>query len=363
MKPSRSAIGGPSGLPATLAGLAIVVGVMSAVTVEQPRRLPLPEPARTLLAEDFDIGPRDMRKIETGEIVVSTLKTRDPREVAAFGATRLALSKEAFFARYREIERFRQHEAVKALGRFSAPPCLEDVLGLQFEADALNDLRDCRPGHCKMKLPGPVIARLQRDVNWSGPGWRAEAEAILRQELVAMVATYTILGEPGLVEYADKEHPSSLAGEFRSIVANSPYLDRVSPELTRHLLRYPHASVPGIENFLYWSKDAFGLKPVVTVSHVSIHQPSRHPNVMIGASKQIYASHYFLASLSLTFAIDLPDPEGAHAIVLIYVNRTRADNLQGFMGGLRRAIVRGRTEDGVADTLKHLKRRLESEER
>lgn len=350
-----------AGAVITAAAAATVLG--SAATGQGPGSPALPEPARSLLVRDMGLSPGDIRKIEGDEVVSLSVKTRDPREVAALGSVRIAVSKEEFFARYRDIERFKQHEAVKALGRFSSPPNLEDVLRLNFDDDTLGDLRKCRPGDCKVKLPASIITRLHRDIDWRSEGWREEAEAVLHQELVGLVATYMIMGEPALVTYADKRKPDRLADEFRGLVASSPYLGRLSPALTLHLLRYPLVSRSDVESLIYWSKESFGLKPVVSITHVSIHQPPAHPHVMVGASKQIYASHYFLASLGLTIAIDVPSRDHTPSILLLYINRTRVDNLQGFLSGLRRSIVRGRTEDGVAETLRDLKQRLESDGR
>ena len=96
----------------------------------------------------------------------------------------------------------------------------------------------------------------------------------------------------------------------------------------------------------------------MSVSHVSVHQDPVHPNVMIGASRQLYATHYFEASLGLTFAVD--DGDGSRqGIYLIYVNRTRADALKGSFGNVRRSVVQGRARDGVEDTLTRLKHTLE----
>jgi hypothetical protein len=56
------------------------------------------------------------------------------------------------------------------------------------------------------------------------------------------------------------------------------------------------------EDFIYWSKQKFGLKPVIAVTHVSIYRKpeSRRPLI---ASKQVCTSHYFEASLWLTAVV------------------------------------------------------------
>jgi hypothetical protein len=44
--------------------------------------------------------------------------------------------------------------------------------------------------------------------------------------------------------------------------------------------------------------------------------------------------------------------------VLVYVNRSRIDVLSGFLGGLKRAIVRSRGRSAMEDTLRRIRTRL-----
>jgi len=96
---------------------------------------------------------------------------------------------------------------------------------------------------------------------------------------------------------------------------------------------------------------------VASVTHVSIYvQPGR----TVIASKQIYASHYFDASLGLTAALDDSASAPGSSMYLVYINRSRIDLLSGFLGGLRRAILRGRLREGMRKNLVKVVRKLES---
>jgi hypothetical protein len=212
-----------------------------------------------------------------------------------------------------------------------------------------------------VKLTADTMARLRAEVRWQTPAWRDDSQALLRQELVRLVAAYHHDGEHALPEYADKSRPSRLADQFRAIVGHSPYLTRLSPDFARYLVDYPRAPLPVTDSFVYWSKEAFGAKPVVSVTHVAVYRDPLRPAVTIGASKQLYATHYFEASLGLTIAVDAEAPDGAPAMYLVYVNRSRVDALRGAFGGLRRNIVRGKADDSVRDTLRGLRARLEAE--
>ena len=49
-------------------------------------------------------------------------------------------------------------------------------------------------------------------------------------------------------------------------------------------------------DILYWAKDTFGLKPVVSAYHATIY---RGPRGLLIANKLLAATHYFNASLEI----------------------------------------------------------------
>jgi hypothetical protein len=76
------------------------------------------------------------------------------------------------------------------------------------------------------------------------------------------------------------------------------------------------------------------------------------------ASKQIYGSHYYDASLGLT--ILLRDGSGpSPATYVAYVNRSRVDVFGGLFGGLARSLVSSKAKGTVSDQLARLRTVLE----
>ena len=319
----------------------------------------LPEPVQTVLLRDAGLTPGQLVLVRNGQLMVKVIKSPDPQEVAVAGAVRVAISKEEFFARYRDIERFKRHKAVRQLGRFSSPPSMGDVAKLSFAPDSIDDLRDCRPGHCQVKLPDAWIQDIRRGIDFTAASWRETAQHLLRQKLVDYVTAYESAGTSALVEYHDDRVPVRLADKFAGIVARSSYLEHTFPALRHFLLNYPRADVEVIDSFVYWSHEEFGLKPVMSVTHVAVYQDPRQPGAIVGVSKQIFASHYLESSLGFTMAVDDGNLEKA-GIYLVYINRSIADALQGSFGGIRRSMVFNRTKDGVEQTLRELKTTLES---
>ena len=179
--------------------------------------------------------------------------------------------------------------------------------------------------------------------DWSAPDHAQRALSLIREDLLNDVAAYLAAGNSGLIEYRDKSKAVRLADELQSLLGEWPDRDQSIAAFRQYVAEYPRKPLPDVEEFLYWSKEHFGRKPVVSITHVAIlHRPSR---VFI-ASKQIYASHYFDGSLGLTVAAD-PDNPARRGMYLAYMNRSRIDALGGMFGGLLRAILRGRLREGV----------------
>lgn len=116
----------------------------------------------------------------------------------------------------------------------------------------------------------------------------------------------------------------------------------------------------GVEEYLYWSKVKFGLKPVVRLSHVVIYpvREDRSTEYVI-ASKMLYASHYFHTGLELKYLVRdtaKPDAEGFY---FVSVNRSRSDGLTGLFGGIVRSRAQSGAREGLAAALANAKKELE----
>ncbi|MCX6551284.1 MAG: hypothetical protein NTY02_09835 [Acidobacteria bacterium] len=319
----------------------------------------VPEPAQSILLRDIGFTPGQLVLIRNGQAMARTLETDQQKEIAVAGAVRVAVTKEEFFTRYRDIERFKHHKAVLQIGRFSAPPSAGDMARLTLSDEAIDALRTCEPGRCKVRLPAEWMADFRRLTATPESAWRTEALSLFRSRIAAYVTAYQEQGAAALAVYADKSPAVSLAEESNRLLERSTALRTASRDFQRYLLDYPRRPLPLLDTFFYWSKEDLGLKPVVSVTHVSIHQDPAWANTIIVAARQIYATHYVEASLGLTFAIDAGETPG-HGIYLVYVNRTQVGALKGQFAGMRRSLVRGRAKDALEQQLGEMKQRLES---
>jgi hypothetical protein len=169
-------------------------------------------------------------------------------------------------------------------------------------------------------------------------------------------------GNAALGKYDDKSYSLALAEELRPLLKPASYMYGYTPELQKYLEEFPQGRPENaaiLEDFLYWSKEDFGLKPVTSLTHVTIYKRSHGngSNVMVG-SKGIYGSHYFDSSLGLTAFVQSQNPPRSY---LIYMNRSRTDALRGLFGGWKRSLISGRLRDGAKKSMEAIKRRLETE--
>lgn len=124
-----------------------------------------------------------------------------------------------------------------------------------------------------------------------------------------------------------------------------------------HLRRFP-ATDAGMDDILYWSRERLGSKAVISVTHLVIEKMSeRSPAAFVAASRQIYSSHFFDASLGLTILV--PSPESSTATTLVYINRSRVDVFDGWLGRVKPALVGPRLRPAMVKFLLEARDRVE----
>ncbi len=309
---------------------------------------------RSFLSGSLKFSAGELTDLERGKIVRHRLDATAPSEVAAVGAVRIAADKDVFVEAYRDIVRFKRGPEVLQIGRFSNPPALSDLDSLTITKEDA-DLRDCRVHDCDVRLPANAIARVQQEIDWSAADADARAAAVFKQLLFDHVHAYATGDSGRIAQYDDDKRPVTPLQDFEGLLKASAYIGSLAPGLDAHLRDYPHSPLAGAEDLLYWSKEKFGLTPFITVTHVTITRDAQGDYVM--ASKDVYSSRYFDASLTLSIAADAVD--GNDGFFLVYMNRSRASALKGAFAGLRRSIVERRARGSIEENLRGLKLRLE----
>jgi len=302
------------------------------------------------LREKAAFNEHDFAALQLNQPVVRLVPATDKREVAVTGLVNINASAEEFLRSYRDSMMRKNNNAILEIGSFGNEPALADLDGLTLEPGDIDDLKECVVGDCQIKLSAPMIERFQKEIDWDAPDYQLRVTNLFKQMLVAYVKDYRARGETALIEYNDKTDSVNLAAEQRALTSAAGY---VSSFLTD-----TKSGLQLLQETLVWSKIKFGLKPVISVNHISIYKRNSDagPQVLI-ASKQIYANHYFNAFLALTAFVNVPGT--TNASYLVYENRSRADGLEGPFGKLKRGVVEKKALEGLRGIIAQSKMSLD----
>ena len=357
-------------LPPMPIGAAQAVGAPSAVGAQsaagqsaaaQSGTQEFPQP-RAFLTKNIGLSNDEIAAAAQGTVITQNLDTSVKDEMALFGIAWIEVPIDFYLEHYEDIEIFERGDAVQAIKKLSNPPQLSDFDQLSFSADDLKDIPDCHPGHCSVKIDEQALERLQKEVDWSATDAHAKANALFRQIMLEYVQQYLKEGNAALPVYVDSKDPTSVAKAFSGLLEDSPYLPEYVPELNNYLTGFPEAKLPGATEFLYWSTNNIGLKPLTVLTQAVVYPWKQGGNVdAVIAGKQLYASHYFHAALELRFLIKDSSRPDATGFYLITLDRSRSDGLTGLKGGLIGGMLRRRSREGLQSYLEHSKTSLEQE--
>lgn len=302
-----------------------------------------------VLAEKASFQETDFAALRANQTVVRLAPVSDKREIAVAGLVNIRAGADEFLRSYRDSMSRKSNAAILEIGSFGSQPTLGDLESLTLETGDIEDLKDCVIGDCQVKLSAAMIERFRREIDWNAPDYALKVTSLFKQMLSEYVRDYRTRGEAALIQYNDKRAEIDLAAEQRALGEASSYINS---------LLNSKADLQLIEDAIVWSKIKFGLKPVIAVNHITIYKRDREvgPQVLI-ASKQIYASHYFNASLALTAFVTVPGAtQGAY---LVSENRSRADGLEGPFGKIKRGVVEKKALEGLRAILEHSQTSLE----
>ncbi len=333
---------------------AVICTAIALVVLAQSPAIRTP---RDLLRDIASVTDAEWAAIQRGEVFARTLDT-DNRQVAVVGVVRIAASPDPLVARYRNIENLERSRAVIAVGRFGAHPQASDLANVPFEEYGL-DLRDCRPSDCRVRLSAEDIERFHRTVDWRAPDWKVRSAAVWRDVLAGHAAAYKQSGRIALPVFANKREPLRVADEVSALVSQMDFLRDYSPELYAYMREFAPPAPAGSEHTFYWSKEDFGIRPVLRMSHQVLHAVEK-PRAIIIVTNQIYADHYLDGAISVTLAIDGSDGPRSGSFYLVSISRARTRSLEGTFRAFVRSTVRGRSRDALRKILENARAQLES---
>ena len=224
----------------------------------------------------------------------------------------------------RDIVNFSKSGRVFQSGKFTIVH-VDDLATLTFEDADIDALRVCKPKGCDVKLPAAAIERFRKEIIWSLPDYDERASELWKQILIEYAGTYIRDGNQALIEYNDESDAVQLVRNSQRSSTDRVHVcvHSRSSEVSGAISQLAAADT---EDLVYWTKDTFGLKPVVSLTHLTIYRHRRaRGTVALIAFKGIYASRYLEGSLGFTAFVDNEAPGPSY---LIYVNRSRSDALR-----------------------------------
>ena len=323
--------------------LLLSAGVASPLQGQAPAQLV------TFLRQGIGLDAAQLALIERGEGVVKVLDTKDRRDVALFGIITADVARDAYVAQVRDFRNSLRSPSRTHFGILSDPASAADVQDVTISMRDVDDMKDCRPGDCVVKLPAVDMRRIHEETNWNADDIQAQLSAYARRRLVEYITDYRKRGDSALAIYDDRGRLNVHASEaFAGMLAESPYVYENVPSLGRYLAAYPRDKLAGAAEVLFWSEDAMPrLRPILSVTHLVVYTPPELPGVTLIAAKQLYANHYFEAALDVTCVIDRRGPDGRPGSYLLVLRRYRFDNMPS--GGL--INIRGRAIGALRDQL------------
>ena len=293
------------------------------------------------LSERFGFTAAEVAQARNGQAVSKLLPTKDDGEVGILGAVRIDADPERLVVWFKDVASFRKAAELGLSRRLSAPPAIGDFADLSLDAGELSALRTCRPGDCDLRMGDRAIQRFQTEVDWTAADAARRANLLARQLLLGHAQAYLKGGDQALGAYHNEKAPRVLADEFRQLLSQSTALYDIAPPLAAYLERFPSAELPGSEQFLYWAKGGVGNDASITLHQLVIYRAPGGETFI--ADKQLYASRYADAAITVVSLAAAPDGKGFYALVGA---RARSTMLKGI--GAR--LLRGRVEKAARDT-------------
>jgi hypothetical protein len=312
------------------------------------------EPQAYMKKEGFSAA--EVTAMESGKPVTRIVPEKDDNDAFVVGVVRIKAPAEALVNAIHKIEEFRTGKPTLQIGRFSETPNVADLKALVIDDSELEDLRRCKAGECDIKVGGAALA-LARKVDWKAPDARAQASQLIKETMVQLVRSYLAQGSAALPVYNDNDVPESVSAEWEKILRDSPNLMQYNPDFWKYLLEFPKVTLPGVESFVYWSKNSVR-KPVLSITHVCIQKVENAGSIgYFIAMKHIYDSHYYLADAE--FLTLVPDGDAKTGFFLVHGVRARIDPPRKFRGMLL-GKVKSAMQEELGQLLLSAKAHLES---
>lgn len=335
--------------------------VLASALVLGPLSEANPEPASVWkragsLRDEGKLTEPELGTVDHGGIVAKVIDTSDRSEVLSLALMRVKTTPARVIERFRNVEDWRQDPFVLQVGRVGAEPSTSHLESLTLDPRDVKGLARCRVNDCNMRLSAEDIEQFRKAVDWSSPQSAERATAVFRDLLARYAASYLTQGNAALPKYDNNDDPVRIVDGLRPLIQRSRYLSDAAPDLHAYLEAFPKERPADAEDVLFWQKERFWLLNVVSLVHSTVVDRSTPGGrLVLVVSKQLYADHYYQASLNLTAYLESPGGDG----YLVSLNRTRADIRPTGFSWFERLLVNRLVRRRLEAQFKYLRQELE----
>jgi len=318
------------------------------------------DPQLSVLFGQVGLNDQQRAAIDAGRPVAKVLSWGGPSEIYVFGAVHIDGSPATYLKSARNVAQLAGTPGYLGIGELPSTATSADLSGLSLDPDDIKALKSCKEGDCDVQLPSASIQAFKDAVNWSQPDATGQVNGLARGMVLDLVREYRRGGNVALGVYRDKQHPARVADQFETMVGRSAALPDVMPELRQYLLNYPDVDLAGADNFFYWEKVNFGMKPTIRVNHGVIYRAGDPAgSISAVAIKQLYASHYFHTALDVSVCVADPPGPGRRGFYLLTLKSSEQDGLTGPKGSILRKVVVDKTKSSMEKALAAIKDTVE----
>lgn len=171
------------------------------------------------------------------------------------------------------------------------------------------------------------------------------ASALLQEMLFERFSAYTTQGHKALAPYARASGATVEPGvEIETAVSGEEEIfDRFRPDLLKAVRDYPTVDRSHWDDLHYWVKTEIEGRQNVRLTHTMIY---RDPAFALVQRREYYVAHTYNTLNSLAALVPYGD-----GTLLLYVNRTSTDQVDGFPLSVRHSIGRSRLRERLTSDL------------
>jgi hypothetical protein len=322
--------------------LAPMIVIASVGFITQPATLSsqhrsLEYPMGEFLVDHMNFSDQETARVFQGQTVAKAIDPGHEAEVLAVAVGHVGVPRSFFIDNYgKKIKPLEILSAARA-GWFSTPPLLSDMDDFTLAHQDVEALKNCRSGDCHIKMSVEMIHRFRQEIDWHATDHAEKSSLLFRQTLIQYLKSYLKSGSTTMLTYDDQKYSLNATAEFQALLASSPYLN-AHPRFVAHVKSFTGDTLADVEDVFFWMEEDLGLKHrVLSLNHLSSYLPAENDHVALFVNKQLYANHFFEASLGIT---GLASEIGAekNGFYLVHIHRFRIDALR--RGGLDARMIR-----------------------